>query len=290
MKYHSRKCFKLVGRLDEATRNTERILKFEREKPKPVTYAQPQQTIRNLGGPVEPTYSMIVSGKPPSEMKDIIRQQSRDQKIRVDGMRERRDGSLTVKCPSIQERNKLVASRELEASGIQAIKNPKLGPRVIIYDVPNKLNADGILADIHEYTTNSIMTLDELKKSTRTVSRPVKKDTEMGNLIIECTPRVYTKILAARKVYLEYWYYNVRESNNVQTCFKCLAFGHQLRDCKAVDRVCRNCGLEGHCFKECVSVTNCRMCKLKGLVSDHRMLTVACPVYLRAVESVNARY
>ena len=107
---------------------------------------------------------MIMSGKTPSEMKDIIRQQSRDQKMRVDGM------------------------------------------RVIIYDVPNtrKLNTDGILADIHEYTTNSIMTLEELKKSTRIVSRPVTEDTEMGNLIMECTPRVYTKILAARKVYLEH--------------------------------------------------------------------------------------
>ena len=66
-----------MGRLDEATRNTERILKFE------------------------PTYSIIASGEPPSEMKDIVRQQSKDQKIRIDGMRERRVGSLTVKCPSI---------------------------------------------------------------------------------------------------------------------------------------------------------------------------------------------
>ena len=125
-----------------------------------------------------------------------------------------------------------------------------------MYDVPNELTTESIIEDIHEFTIREIMSLQEFRRSMKVVSRTGREDNLKGNLIVECTSKVYTKILTAGKVYLAYSPYKVRESNIIPTCLKCYAFGHQIWECKAAERVCKKCGIEGHHANECCQLQN----------------------------------
>ncbi|XP_060860572.1 uncharacterized protein LOC132942118 [Metopolophium dirhodum] len=51
-------------------------------------------------------------------------------------------------------------------------------------------------------------------------------------------------------------------------CFRCHAFGHNTRDCKAADRTgaCWRCGVIGHAMKDCVEADDrCVACESAGL-------------------------
>jgi len=53
-----------------------------------------------------------------------------------------------------------------------------------------------------------------------------------------------------------------------ERCFRCHAFGHNARDCKAADRTgaCWKCGVTGHAMKDCVEADDrCVACESAGL-------------------------
>lgn len=66
---------------------------------------------------------------------------------------------------------------------------------------------------------------------------------------------------------------------NVIQCYNCLRFGHVFNQCKAKEKICKNCGIthEGECEKDS---TQCIHCKS----STHNSLYKKCPVYVKQQE------
>ena len=121
------------------------------------------------------------------------RRESKKAKSRIEGIYHRRDGSAVVAHPTKEERDAMLDTTKWETVGIKAVKNPKLGPRIIVYDVPNELTTEIIIEDVHEFTIREIMSMQEFRRSMKVVSRTSREDNLKGNLIVECTSKVYTK-------------------------------------------------------------------------------------------------
>ena len=86
----------------------------------------------------------------------------------------------------------------------------KLGPRLVIFDVPTDVTADKIVADIQEHTLG-FMTLEEVKKKLKVVERPGNN----ANVIVECNLRIYEMLIKKRKIMVDYVFCRLREDTYV---------------------------------------------------------------------------
>ena len=57
-------------------------------------------------------------------------------------------------------------------------------------------------------------------------------------------------------------------------CFKCLAFNHNIKTCRATEQTCQKCGEQGHLHTSCSKPMNCANCGESHMASDRK-----CPVY-----------
>lgn len=75
-----------------------------------------------------------------------------------------------------------------------------------------------------------------------------------------------------------------RIKKQMERCFKCMAFGHQARNCKGPDRsgLCRKCGEEGHVARDCTKQPRCLLCKPED-GNDHATGGFQCPAYKKAM-------
>lgn len=83
--------------------------------------------------------------------------------------------------------------------------------------------------------------------------------------------------------------HRVREFINVLRCYKCLAFGHTMRECRIGERLCQKCGEGEHLAKECRNEENCRNCRMRGREFHHSVVSMECPEYVRAYERERMR-
>lgn len=54
-------------------------------------------------------------------------------------------------------------------------------------------------------------------------------------------------------------------------------------------KLCRKCGEKSHMFADCRGIECCVNCKMKGLPSEHSVLSVSCPEYVRMIERMKTR-
>ena len=91
------------------------------------------------------------------------------------------------------------------------------------------------------------------------------------------------------RVYVKWRACKVKEFVNVLRCHKCFAFGHMMRECNGEKRLCEKCGETGHLKDKCKNASVCRNCRLSGKKSDHSVLFVECPEYVRMLERERLR-
>ena len=260
-----------VGALPTVTKENPGLQRLQKEK-----VVQTWATVLTSG---------IGNGLSQQQVFDAARQVLPKVKIPCEAIKKRRDGSVELRTLNEADRLKLINSDELASKGIVAKTTTKLGPRLVIFDVPMDVTAEKIVAEIQEHTLG-FMTLDEIRKNLRVIERPINN----GNVVVECTLRIYKMLIEKRKIMIDYVFCRLREDTYVPHCWKCLALSHHIRECKVIDRVCRKCGVEGHHSNECGNPVCCRTCTFKGLQSNHSTLSVMCPFYARAVERINARH
>lgn len=88
--------------------------------------------------------------------------------------------------------------------------------------------------------------------------------------------------------YLDYASCKVRDFLAVPKYFKCQ--GYLVKFCKrSGEEICSHCGSEGHNFRDCKVEKDkpcCVQCKMAKKDSDHRVGSMDCPIYVKAVERI----
>ena len=123
----------------------------------------------------------------------------------------------------------------------------------------------------------------------RVVNRTSRKGANVGNVVIELFQGMRDVLLREGRVYVKWCACKVKEFINVLRCHKCFAFGHMMRECNVENRLCEKCGDAGHLKDKCKNASVCRNCRLSGKKSDHSVLSVECPEYVRMLERERLR-
>ncbi|XP_060871314.1 uncharacterized protein LOC132945557 [Metopolophium dirhodum] len=179
-------------------------------------------------------------------------------------MRQTRDGSLLLELPK-------------RASSTTAVKNlvsamsDRLGQSI------GKVHQLGVQVEVEVLDIDAAATSQEVLEALRNAI-PGQDDPTSKVDRIWCTrsgQQIATAEMpkhlasAITRVPIRWTMCRVRPRTLAPTrCFRCYAFGHNTRDCKAADRTgaCWRCGVIGHAMKDCVEADDrCVACESAGL-------------------------
>lgn len=239
----------------------------------------------------ERTYAVVV--KPMDEnvrmsseqvKESVMKNVSGELNVRVRAVRKTRNGGVAIEAASEKEVRMISECRKFAELGLKVEPPKKIGPKVVVFDVPNDLANECFLKELYEKNVKNAdcgVSREEFMERVKVVSRNNKKDACVGNVIVEMSRSVRDIVLKEGRVYVRWCACRVKEFVNVLRCYKCFAFGHMMRECSMTERLCQKCGETGHlrdkCKKECV----CRNCRMKGKDASHSVLSVECPEYVR---------
>ncbi|GLV33529.1 hypothetical protein CBL_20258, partial [Carabus blaptoides fortunei] len=171
--------------------------------------------------------------------------------IKVNALRTIRNGGITIETVNEKDLNKIKNSKLFEQAGLVVDIPRKILPKIIIYDVPEEINNDELMDDIHSKNLSEIISMKELKDRARIITRGGKKDSNITNVIIGLPGKAWKRLVEAGRIYVGWNSFKTRDFELVQRCYGCYGFGHRLRECNAKGRVCRKCGRIGHTQLEC---------------------------------------
>lgn len=175
-----------------------------------------------------------------------------------------------------------------KAHGIKCVENKIKRPRLQIFDVESEMSEEAFLQ--HLYTQNlqdAGVDEKEMRENVKVCFKYGKKDEEFCKLVIECSPKIREHLIRMGRIYIEYASCKVSDYLVVTRCYQCQQYGHLSKYCKAKTPTCSRCGEDGHNHKECrqpKEVEVCANCRTAKKDSKHRVGTMKCPIYARAVE------
>ena len=190
----------------------------------------------------------------------------------------------------------LIESDSLET--IQLLKdNPKIKkkfevaetqkwrPRIIIYDVPIKVDDEKLINKVHQQ--NGIeMDMEKFKADFVPKFRTGKKERDVSNRVIMVSPEIRTQLIQKRSLCIGWVSCRVLDYTMITRCYKCQGFWHIHTSCKAKE-LCSHCAEEGHDFRKCPKseqAKKCANCKKAGKPADHNVMDKNCPCRRKALE------
>ncbi|CAL1672364.1 unnamed protein product [Lasius platythorax] len=218
----------------------------------------------------------------------VMRDVSKSLNVRVKAVRKTRSGGVAIETVSESKLKRLAECAKFGDAGLKVEMPQKIGPKVIVYDVPNELTNDDFMKEMYENLKGRVKE-DEFKERVRIVSRNSKKDATCGNVIMKVMSKVKRNVCEEGRLYVNWKAFKVKEFVNVMRCHTCFAYGHMMRECGEKERLCQKCGQNGHIMKDCKRECVCRNCKLRGSKCDHSVLSEECPEYIRALARERAR-
>lgn len=181
---------------------------------------------------------------------------------------------------------KIKAHPGLAQVGLRIQENIKLHPRLIVHDVPVEMKSDDIKSELIAQNLNE----DQANEVKVIYIYPPKQKRRTTSCVIEVSPAVRRSFLDRGRIYLRFSACSFADHVRGLQCFKCLAFGHFARDCKAVPS-CGRC-TEAHETRDCTkgdSPLKCHNClKKNGPTapdSSHSALDAEkCPILGRKIK------
>lgn len=242
--------------------------------------------------PVE-TWSVIVKGKQGDIPGDVVGKVRKEVGptlgVRVHAIKPIKSGGAVIRTPSVAERQKIVANEKFAEVGLEVSVKDKVGPRIVVQKVDSEISSEEFIEELYEKNLRICMNRSKFESSVVLVTKPWKADSSgTRDVVLEVTNQAFDCLIGG--VYIKWLRFNVRAQNQIRSCYRCLGFDHQIKDCRFVENVCHRCGLIGHVASRCQNPAHCRNCEFKGLPAGHAMLSAACPIVAAKIAVVNSRH
>ncbi|KAK2574828.1 hypothetical protein KPH14_012922 [Odynerus spinipes] len=294
---------RLNGRLDEYVNRSGRAMPADREGDS-YAYVTAQSMEEGNRGRAnvnvkrkmpEKSYAVVVKAMDANESmtsenvkKKVMQEVSRELNVRVKAVRKTKSG-VAIETVSETELKRIVDCKKFNELGLKVEIPRKIGPKIIIYDVPNEITNDELMKQMYEKNLKNYVEENVFAERVRVVTRNCKKGMSYGNVIVEVPGYVKRTVVDEGRLFVNWNVFRVREFISVLRCHRCYGFGHMMRECSVKERLCQRCGESGHLVKECKKQNECRNCKVRGGKCDHSVLSNECPEYVRALGRERAR-
>ncbi|CAG9769972.1 unnamed protein product [Ceutorhynchus assimilis] len=166
-------------------------------------------------------------------------------KVGIKNLKEANHGNVIVKCTTKQDIELFKNEAEKQLKGQYVIETPKLRmPRIKIVGYTGNKSAEEIEESIM-VQNNWIKQNDKLKITYVKKNNSKNQSTVFG----ECSPELFSKMIDASKICIDWERFSVYEDLNITRCYNCQGYRHKGSTCNAT-QVCGNCSGE-HDIKEC---------------------------------------
>lgn len=132
---------------------------------------------------------------------------------------------------------KVIECKRFNELGLKVDVPRRVGPKLIVYDVPNELTNDEFMKEFYDKNLKGCVSENEFKERVRVVSRNSKKGAACGNMIMEVSKRMLEVLHEEGRLYINWRAFKFKEFVSVLRCHKCYAFGHMMRECEMKERL-----------------------------------------------------
>lgn len=192
---------------------------------------------------------------------------------------------MLLKAQSIEQKDKLMNIIKSNPD-IDCKEDDHRNPVLQICGCPAGLTEAEILETIiiENEELTAIACEDELRRGLKLLAKKTCRIETKENLIISASPHIARCILKRGKLNMNLTSLFVIEKIDVALCFKCLAFGHIMKNCDSKDDLCHRCGGK-HNSTTCENKLNCINCqKMRIKEREHSARDSQCPCYKRKLQ------
>lgn len=162
-------------------------------------------------------------------------------------------------------------------------------PRLQVFDVEREISEEEFKQCLYKQNLEDMgFTENEVQEGIRLRFKSGRKDADVCNWVIEVNNRIRVALLEKGRIYIDYACCKVRDILAVPRCYKCQGYGHLVKYCKREGgEICSHCGETGHNYRDCKIDKDrpcCVQCKIAKKDSGHRVGSMDCPIYVKAVE------
>jgi hypothetical protein len=253
-------------------------------KPKPIPSFKPRFDCKDY------SRTLIIKGdNAMKKIKEGIKPSSLN--VSIDLCRENPNKEVVLKMSSSADADKMSLQIKSMFSDFAIRKPSQLAPRFEVLGLSLDTKEEEIVNTV--LTNNKEILGDSGLKLVR-----VQKNPRNMTAIFEASGAAFKRVIENGKIMTEWQRLKVRESLNVDRCFKCLEFGHLKKDCKAT-LTCHRCASQEHVAKDCeVEVKKCVVCVKHNsqfktqLSTEHSCLDAQCPLLARrlAIKKAKVNY
>lgn len=215
----------------------------------------------------------------------------------VNKMKKVGKGSVIIECQDSESLKKLQNKAVVELSDdydIQIAK--KINPKVLIPGIQSEYISDDEFVRWIKNQTCLDQIDDREKANVKIVRKYVPKNKKHYNIIVEVPPIIFQKLVATKRIFIEWSSHAVYEYVGVLRCYKCWKFGHKAGECRQVSDVCPMCN-QNHSSKECRAssheCTNCKyaheVLKIPNITYNHTALDKNCTSFKRMQDRIRNR-
>lgn len=284
----------LQGRLDERD-DLMGLIKFER---KTETYAEKAKTkrpmVNNRVVPVRTSDKVVIlypedeaqkSEVTRTAVKEVLAPKKEGLQIRA--MRNVNKGGVVIETGSAKSTLAIKEAAQ-KVKNIRCVEPRRIKPRMQVFDVERGMTESEFHSCLFKQNLEDLgVTEEEVKEGVTLRFKTGRRDAELCNWVVEVSSHIRTLLLDKGRVYLEYASCRVRDFLAVSRCYRCQGYGHLVKYCKSTADTCSHCGKSGHNFRDCPDTRQepvCVHCLTAKKDSKHRVGTMECPIYVRAVE------
>lgn len=130
----------------------------------------------------------------------MLRDVSGDLNVRVKAVQKTRSGGIAIETVSKKELKECVRFAEV---GLKMEEPRKIGPKLIVYDVPNVLTNEEFLTDLFSKNLRECVGESVFKERVRVILRSSKKDAACGNVIVEVPVCVRDRLCMKGHVFIK---------------------------------------------------------------------------------------
>lgn len=255
------------------------------------------QGVGSVGGVLPPkravnvrkNYAVVVRSREGQMESDEVKKRVMDQvrkvaaEVKVCAVRTVKHG-IAIEVSDVDGVAKLKGCGTFAKAGLKVDDPKKIGPKVVIYDVPDYITDDELMKDLYSKNLKEVVSMAEHISRSRLISR------RAGTVILEVSPQARDVLVKEGRAFLGWNGCRVREIDLLQRCHRCYGVGHMARECKLDSNACRKCGKTGHLAKDCTAAKEvCRNCRLAGKPAEHSVFSRECPYNAAQIKKLRSR-